>query len=882
MSSLQDLGFLLAIGFGFLSLPYFRKLVNTWDQPSTPSNGNVETSFERVAQLVRQRRPPLAIPTALAAASIVIFFLQSRAARDPVFAFSASSEGWFLLSDITVNFVIGVLAGLFVRSLFDYLSTGEKRSSNARHHAVGATSSDRTSLTEDENSLGSAERTTTSRVPIFAGLIAKIQKPNNEGGQATDPDGPDTITTSEVKNGGGADTKNISAFMFFARLVPAVVLICVGILRDELRLALMNTNSINTPYIHVQFERNTQTQTRTAFEKKVENTATYFQHGLFALRNAATSPFGNLDRIMRVCGSESLAPNCSLPEISEAGVMGKTMQPMSERGKELNNYVEHLILRSARDATRPPPDRTLNGDVWHYLVSYIEGKEMPLETAAKYLVGNEKLGKRTNAFIESLDFGSNVKYIDECLIEFGRRFPNGVPILDEISELASDYTIFHSEASEDLGSPRQSSLQLEKVIRRVLEGGQVAAQEDNDKQEKCKFEKEKSKEVIKRFKRSHLKYLISRSRETELHALLPYRTIYNSNLLLMAGHAAEASNLLDHKIKIFEHDKSERYGDHSSAKMSFPEFVFSLQLYSHSDNVHDVVAKKGGPAASRDELPEKLDALKTIISDWVSANTNVRSFDIEPLLKSCASHDLHFVNGKIAESEDERASQGPENTEARDKEAALDEIQSSEEYVLTPVKRLTGMNNPQVVAYFKDNDHKRSKVDEINYIRRLIMWYLEKQADWVSATAAKNEDISRFEVEAAAELLRISLLEPDLIYRCYNYDPRPMYHRQIRATFAFSGAELLAFYAQQLQSEEIAQQTLGYKTPKELFSRKNLCMSDAAFRLARQYNEDAGGVQKGSEKTKLESRRISDFLVQIGVGTCNFEESSADLQKLID
>ena len=73
-----------------------------------------------------------------------------------------------------------------------------------------------------------------------------------------------------------------------------------------------------------------------------------------------------------------------------------------------------------------------------------------------------------------LDYFASFQYLSDCLYIFSQRYPNGLPILDEISEYAADYTLSlidkidgRSDYWNDGGKKR-----FQKVLERILDGGE--------------------------------------------------------------------------------------------------------------------------------------------------------------------------------------------------------------------------------------------------------------------------------------------------------------------------------------------------------------------------------------------------------------------------
>lgn len=772
MSGLQDLGFLLAIAAGFFLLPVVARFFQYMRSPQ-----DTLENASKYEQFLFKNRSNLRIIITVILISISYwsFYLFRSSERNPEYFLDASWD-YVPFSNVIVDLIIGIIAGLFIRSLIDYLT-------------------DRDGVVE-------------------------------------------------------------SKFSFAIRTIPIVVLLSVGIFRDDIRSFFHATHSIELPYLTLQFERTSETDARVEYSAQSRITTTEFQNGSINLLGAARAPFTDFEKIINFCG-DGKPLYCNLP---------KTMISEYERLVSANSTVTQfpVDIRDENLGVISELKRKSHIDM-NESSSY---SEYPNRSIASY--------ETHNIFRDSIDYALNIQKIKNCLIYFKDRYPNGVPISEELSEIAADYTMSGIYSFPTRANLPNYDWNFTKIASRVIDGAQVyidegGASDTNDGAKECTISPEDRKKLLHSFAFVHFRYLVNRQLWNALPEngidLLPYRSIYDSSTLLMAGYAVEAAKHLETRLVRFDALRAAR----PNRALGFADFLFRLQLLSHRDSIYEVVAKKQNISSYKYLWPKKLREVSDFISAWLVSNSNIKSFALPKLLESCASGDLQFVGGDVNRpdkfEEKKLFDQGSQHDEGS----------------------FTGLTRNELEKYY--NVYRGSDIRDLkeeDYLRSMIHYYVEKRYKWIESLANSGERLTRDEVEQVAEFLRMSIEGRELLARCYRDSEDAT---KARTWFAFFAGDALAAHAQALQQKEVVQEALRAASPTSRASLKFVCIADLALRLSLRLSEDLKLMQperatsSGSGDKKNALDRLEDraevLLAQIGPGRCNAEKARKDLSELI-
>lgn len=788
MDNLHDLGFIFAIIFGFISLPFFRKfLFLGMGVGSQGQDGNSNLIFTIIVS---------GIVFFACVFSLGFFFAGFLFDSDYIYIIKEFNDIFrYLLffASVLVDFFIGTLIGCFLKSLHDYL------------------------------------------------LLSR--------GRVRDK------------------------FVFVARVAPIILLLAVGVFRDDLRAVVKDAQRIDTPYISLQFNRASEAKSKIWDEREALTTQTLFEAGVRAYLAVARAPLTDLDKITSFCNKEN-GIRCEFPQthvdyiISDKKINDLRVNNDRLRddlnGADISNNL-HLFKNKYK----------LDDYLYFKVLSFLEENQNQNDDAESFL-------RSGNEFLDSLNFSFNIHKLSQCIKEFKERFPNGVPIIEEISEIAADYTMADIQGVDRVEDLPRYDRQIEIIVKRIIDGGRVATEEKRVSRgeapsgTKCDISTDQ-KGLLREMLFVHFKYLWHEKKKPkggDVEAdVLPYRAIFDASTLLMAGHAVEAARYLDHKLVQFD-----KWKNAPSSELSFVDYLFRLQLLTHIDGLYEFAAKKQSVPLFRKQWPDRLARVMDHVSEWFSVNTNLNSFEIDDLLKSCARDKLNF-NSLI----------GEENYENKQASKIYNESNNNKDMSLR--RSFSGVSEKEISSMYEkylefnniEKERDWGKLESSNYIKSMVHFYIEKYYTYLSALSNKENGITNIHIEKAIELLGISMEKSNNIFLCYREDR--VKALKVRAVFAFVAGELFAFYAQQLQQEEVLQETLRSLKSSDSKSKEFACMADLALRFALKTNEDLESHIKSLPEPVVnpiegEAARARTMLTKISLKQCDAFEAHRNFLKL--
>lgn len=655
--------------------------------------------------------------------------------------------------------------------------------------------------------------------------------------------------------------ETLSPYVFFARLVTVMLLIVVGFFQESIIKIFRSAEHFETPYFRLEFSQAAETEARVYFQAASTETGSDFQRGVIGLLAATRAPFTDLEKIISFCFDKEpnpcLLPNLNIPEVD-----------MQKYFRESGGEYKTIKI----------PNETFVDDQANETKS--EEFRFPSFNKQEILEGH--------IYATALDYFASFQNFSDCLFIFSERFPNGLPILEEISEYAADYTVSLIDRKDGhYDAERNTKGQMKEVLERILDGGKGTL-EEGDSKYTCELSTDEKNELVElmTFREEHRHAVafyhqmaptntgdVSLDDEAASDgnfAILPYRSIFLANVLLLSGHRIEAARHLERSYQTYvkKYAKS-MFGEFNEQyTASFIDFLWRLQFLAHIDSMMEVNSKGERNEEFRRQWSDSLEEITSLIGNWLLRDTNIGSVEAANLLRICAEGDFSFneiVSTAAPTSEKPRAT--VDNVFGKSE----NDIKLYLRYYKNPHDILPGRN------INIDSDIDLTRVSQNKYISDMVKYYLEKRLDYLSAFVTSGKGITDVQLQELIGFFRIAAKEPYLIDSCYpSTKDRPI-ARGIRAQFAFAAAEGFAFYAQELQEKEILQETLQNRTVQSRASRKNICRSAVALRFVNALLKD---TNVGEEGYRIR-QRSTEMLVAIGPNTCDFDNSVEDLDNIL-
>lgn len=605
------------------------------------------------------------------------------------------------------------------------------------------------------------------------------------------------------------------------RIFPAILIYVYCFYAQDIGALYKNSTRIETPYISFDIERVSEHHSQIEYGLPPESTETAFQEGSVNLLSATRAPFKDLSKILSFCTSDRpLRDNlCLTPKTAPA----------------LRSDIVAADLES---------------------LGIMQRLSVGAQTSQNTIPGRNRTSfTNLNVFRDSIDFSITILKLDQCLTGFRQRYPNGLPISDEISEVAANYTIVEPFIYEDDDDFTDSNIELSHIITTIVNGGTPLPYElDRNKyaesiNDLCRLSKQDILDIQQSLEFSHYRYLVGRkiwSRTEIFTGALPYRAMINSSLLMMSGHPIEASSMLERNLIAFDAIRESSSKAVSLSNLSLPDFLARIQILSQIDGVFEYISKNGVSASEGPLWPSKIDRLTSFIELWIDENTTFSAKNIEEYISSCNNGKNEFLRDR---------SSAPLKMSIRDFTSKNAGDPS-----------FTGLTESELKNYIERyNELSRYKIStdlsEGKYLQDINNWYLKKRSDYYHALANSGVKIGFDEVTAASKLLN-GLIGGDYdIARCFDNKADEL---NIRARLIFTLGEVLAFFAQQVRESELVGSESAVSEIGTADATKFLCLAEFSMRrylaaisdLKGKLSRENGKLSSETEGDVARARRI--------------------------
>ena len=366
-----------------------------------------------------------------------------------------------------------------------------------------------------------------------------------------------------------------SVSVLVARALPIVVLLLTGFFRTETAVLIRSFESVEAGGVTVRLDTDRKPETEMRVEIKDRSIASpsAFQAGANQLLAALRAVVKDARKIYEFC--IKLEPNENLSCLKDQDMVFKVNELVDD-----TEQTEKRHLRLLKYVTLTIRSSTLRASL----------------RAIDFGLKEE----RASFFRTSIEEAVVLLSLEQCIETFRTNFPNGVPIIDELSELAADLTVgeISSHGRDQSPGHFENNLdykaRMERIFSRIVTGAayvdaRTASFGDDPS---CRLNLDISGTSAVYFTAFRLRRLV----ESRLTDPTPYHHLLTSAILWMSGHVEESIKNLQTALD----DRIARYASlHGSSKpeeIDFIEFLFRLQLLSHLDQLHDQSLRHNGSA----------------------------------------------------------------------------------------------------------------------------------------------------------------------------------------------------------------------------------------------------------------------------------------------
>jgi hypothetical protein len=360
-----------------------------------------------------------------------------------------------------------------------------------------------------------------------------------------------------------------------------------------------------------------------------------------------------------------------------------------------------------------------------------------------------------------------VNNIADCLEEYSNNFENGVPIQEELSEIAANYTARSAEPT------REFRASFDNIIRHL----DSFSNEDgaDNSASSCKH-----LPMFAEVDEYRTAALASRS-------TLPYRSMLEAAVLTASGYPVEGARHLEREYKRFSDDLTRLEGEESDSDSNrsgaLMEFVLRVRMLSMLEQMFEVAGKP-------DDQIRTLRQLASLIEVWLARVTDVSAVSPKAWFMACRDGKLRLqdATGEAAnqpfspfarlakELQQETGQKLPITLEKQAKKLLEAEKYPTDPELATalqgqPRKLVEALeqlvNKPDIGLRFDD---PKSLPDEFErflstYGHVLMNTHLRlfEELFW-----RESEPIKVADLDTAGEYAELALNEPELLWDCFN------------------------------------------------------------------------------------------------------------------